>query len=354
MIETIKTRVFPLLKETVSEFQRDECLRMGASLAYYALFSLFPLLLVVLSVVGAVVGPGSGVRAEILNYTAQATGSEQVVNLIDDTLKSLNENSTGAGVIGFITLLMSASVVFGALDQSFNRIWDLEVQQAQQEGLVSRGLTMAYKKVLSFLLILGVAALLLVLMFAGTAITVVSNFVGDFPGGALLWQLVHFGVGLVILTLVMMVLFKFLPDTRVAWGDVWLGALMSAILFVIFQKLVGLYIGGRDFQSYGVVGGVMALLLWIYLTSQVLFLGGEFTQVYAHMYGSYRPQPEPAEPEPEPAQPVEAPAPQPARRQTLVAAGVGALAGMLGALVLAISAVVLGLLRLLRLFRRPA
>lgn len=369
MWATLKTKVLPLLQQTVQEWQKDNCLQMGTTLAYYALFSLFPLILVVLSIFGAFVGAGTAAREQILNLAREALpGQSQAFGVIENTLDNLNEASFGAGLIGFGTLLFAASGVFGALDQAFNVIWRRGPEQKPNAGIVAQALAFARQRFLAFSLVIGCALLVMVTMIASIAIETITTFVDTFTGGlferTLLLQLLQLGVSLAILTLVLMLLFKYLPNERVAWGDVWLGALLTAAIFILLQRLIaGIGISvGANFQAYGAIGGVMALMLWIYLTSLILFMGGEFTFVYAYMFGSHRSDPQPAPLDAaQPAEPAPAPAPAasvyraPARPTAppdpLTAIGIGAIVGAFGALAVGVGALVMAVRGALRRVR---
>ncbi|MCG8349988.1 MAG: YihY/virulence factor BrkB family protein [Chloroflexales bacterium] len=390
MGDTLKTKVLPFLQRTFQEWQKDRCLDMGTSLAYYTLFSLFPLLLIMLSIVGFVVREGTDARKQIMIFVNGALASQiQLIDVITGALDNLSANSPGAISIGSLILLMSASGVFLALDRSFDIIWDFDPAAQPQKGIAGQALTIIQQRLFAFALVVGCAFLVLVSMLSNVVIGIVIEVVGQYTGGIVeqefLLRTAQFFASLLILTLVLMLLFKYLPHVRVAWGDVWLGALITAILFVVLQRLisgVGIQIGS-NFQSYGAIGGVMALMLWIYLTSLILFLGGELTYVYAHMFGSYSKPPAPEQEEaaapgeatelvqvvpdavkaattaPRPAANA-APLPharqaartdRPASQNTIVAAGVGAIVGMLGACTIGLGALIIGVRRAVQRLR---
>ncbi len=380
MIATLTTKIWPLLRRTIQEWQEDNCLQLGTSLAYVALFSLFPLMLVILSIFGAVLGANLDARQQVLNLVNQALPSQNLAfDAVQSTLDNLSQNSAGAGIIGFITLIFSASGVFGALNQAFDVIWRVKPPKDQAGGIVATVFTIMRQRAFSFALVLGCAFLVLLAFVANIAIGIFTRFISSYTAGfveeAFLLRLAQIGVSFGILTLVLMLLFKYLPNVRVSWGDVWPGALITAGLFVLLQQFISMF-GislGSNYQAYGAVGGVMALLLWIYLTSQILFLGGEFTFVYAHMFGSYRTtpaaaafwsqaQPAPADsnsPAPTtalvPAQPLTPtrnarPTP-PTDEHTIAAAGIGALVGVLSVFTIGIGALVIGIQRAVRRIR---
>ncbi len=369
MRSTFIKNVVSLLQATFKEWQNDNCLQMGASLAYYALFSLFPLILIILSVIGFIVGPDSGARQQILTI-AQENFPEQAYGLVESTLDQLNSSRTGAGLIGFFTLLLSASGIFTALDQSFDVMWKIDRANQPKLSIVASVLSMAQKRFLAFSLVIGSAFIMLASMILNVAVGVVLEVAnnlavaGGVPfwseGQALLLQIAPILVSLLLLTIAFMLLFRFLPDTKITWGDVWAGALITALLFILVQQLisgVGISIGS-NFQSYGAIGGVMALMLWIYLISQILFIGAEFTYVYSTTFGSAASTSKHAVTAaadavradtasiatPPPVETVE--------QRTAVAASIGLLVGALGVLAVAIGSFVVGVQRVMQFTRR--
>jgi membrane protein len=390
MGDTLKTKVLPFLQRTFQEWQKDRCLDMGTSLAYYTLFSLFPLLLIMLSSVGFVVREGTNAHTELIAFLNGALASQpQLVDMITETLNDLSDNSPGAISIGTLILLMSASGVFLALDRAFDIIWNFDPATQPKTGIAGQALTIIRQRLFAFALVVGCAFLVLVSMLSNVVIGIIIEVVGQYTNGMVeqefLLRTAQFFASLLILMLVLMLLFKYLPHVRVAWGDVWLGALVTAILFVALQQMISstsIQIGS-NFQSYGAICGVMSLMLWIYMTSLILFLGGEMTYVYAQMFGrcSEPPAPEqekPAAPEeatelvqvvpdavtaamtaPRPAANA-APLPQarqaartdrPASQTTIVAAGVGAIVGMLGACTIGLGALIIGVRRAVQRLR---
>jgi membrane protein len=401
MPKHIKNHVIPFGQAFLDKWKTDNVAVLATSMAYYALFSLFPLLLVVLSVVGLVLGDEDSVVRQSLQAVAgedaapQVSADEQVFAFIrqaisDDaaaqietTLDRLNERGVGASLIGFVALIFTASRVFAALDKAFQVIWNTQSEDTGPSGFVGTAMNVVQKKLLAFGLVLGCALLLMVALLAGVVLSVVRSYAPTLPGSEVVWQVVYLLMALGLLTLVFMLLFKYLPDTAVSWGDVWFGALLTAVLFTLLVNLSSFVIGRSDYQAYGAIGSSMTLMLWVFLSSQVLFLGAEFTQVYAHMYGSRQP----GQPAPDPNHPEALAAvaqarlaaavlgQQPARSarpasgfthprprfaplaQTgqgiVVAAGVGALMGALATLTVSIGVVVGGVRRVLRMFRVP-
>ncbi|MEN9936315.1 MAG: hypothetical protein RLZZ387_2894 [Chloroflexota bacterium] len=368
MIGFFKSTVLPLGQRAFAKFQQDECANLGASLAYYALFSLFPLLLVILSIVGFVAGPASDARATILRLAADTLPSN-AYSVIEETLASLTENRGSVGLIGFGTLLLSASGFFGALDKTFDKIWSVAPPPNAGAGFLSKALTAGREKAVSFALVLGAVLLVILSVVANLVIQVLFVTARDLTDGiaiisvddAWILQVVQLVVSLVVLFGVLAVLYRMLPSTYVAWGDVWLGALLAALVFIALQRLVvgGVVNLGASYQGYGVIGGVMLLMFWIYLSSQVLLLGAELCYAYATMLGSRRGQPAheavPATAAAGEATPADERAHGEAARveeRMARAAGAGVLVGALGTATLGVTALVIGVGRALRALRR--
>jgi len=273
-----RIRFLPLLKAAVLKWNADNCVRLGASLSYYTLFSLFPLILVVLTIIRLLFTNSDAAQAVILDALASVTGGFR-----DDFVATLNaaiETRRASGIIGSITLIVGASWVFGELVSAFNIIWGVEAPE--------RGGPLQFMRttIFSLALVLAGAFLLLVSMILSAVLTALGTLLQTLPGGTLLWSIVHFGINLCILTLIFALLLKYLPQTDVEWRDVWLGATLTGLTWTILQLGISYYIAFSKYQSYGAVGAIMALVVWVYLSSQILFLGGEVSAVYAQRYGS--------------------------------------------------------------------
>lgn len=351
----LRRDLLPMLKETYSEFQADQASTLGAALAYYALFSLFPLLLLLIAALGYVLqywDTAINVQDEIL-AAASRNFSSQLSDALKQILGGIKNNAGGATVIGLITLLIGASSVFQQLDLSFNKIWKVPAPK-QSGGLIASVLQTVKTKLFSFGMVLAVGFLLLVSM-ALTGIT--QALLDSFRNVPLIGGVAGYLIGLVttllLNTLVFALLFKFLPDTTVRWGDVWLGALVTAALWELGKNLLALYIGrsGQSWSAYGLVGTVLILMAWIYFSSQILFLGAEFTEVYTRHHGSRRPQaveqPVP-DPVPEAMRAIPpAPAPAPPDRRVANATGAGLLVGLIGGVLAALAALAIGIVKAL-------
>ncbi len=302
LLPYLRTQVLPskpaqLLIQTWLKWDRDNVPGMAAALSYYALFSLFPLLLVVLSIIGALVGPNSevfeAIEAVIVRYLPP-----EVHDLIKDTIVSLNENSVGAGLIGFGILLFAASTIFAILKRSVNKIWETPSQVSEAGSPARMALFFVVNKLSAFVLVLATALLLLASLLSQIVIKIILVLVNNFQetfafldiDQALLTQWLEAGWSFLALGFAIAGLFRILPSIKLSWRDIWPGALLTTLLLAGLQWLVSnsvISLGSR-FVSYGVIGSVMILMLWIFLACQIFFAGCEFSFVYAHLFGTKR------------------------------------------------------------------
>lgn len=310
MIRYFQTTVFPYVQSTVLpsrpaqlliqtglKWDRDNVPGMAAALSYYALFSLFPLLLILLSVLGALVGPDTEAFRTIQTAVVRYLPPE-VHNLIKDTVIALNDNSVGAGLVGTILLLWAASTIFSILRQSVNKIWQTPNRASEAGSLLQMAVFFVTNKLFAFLLVLGTALLILLSLISNIVVKTITELVTNFGETFAVIKIdelqltrgLQVSSSIFLLALAICILFKVLPTITLAWRDVWLGALITASLLVGLQQLASssvVSIGGR-FLSYGVIGSVMILMVWIFLTCQIFFFGCEFSYVYAHLFGSRR------------------------------------------------------------------
>ena len=302
MMQYIRSNILPskpaqLLIKTGIKWDQDNCPGMAASLSYFALFSLFPMLLVILSVIGSFIGPNTE-AFKAIQETVERFLPPEVHGLIKDTVIALNQNSVGAGIIGFIILLWTASSVFAILRSSVNRIWRSPSRASEVGSVHKMVLFFVANKLFSFLLVLGTALLLVTSLIAHIAIKTILNLIATFQETFAFIHIdeLQLSKGLqtsssfFIIALATCILFKILPSVYVAWGDIWLGALLTSSLLMGLQQLVSnsVITIGSHFLSYGAIGTVMILLLWIFLTCQIFLLGCVFSFVYAYLFGSRR------------------------------------------------------------------
>jgi membrane protein len=274
--------MFALLKQTFREWQEDRAPMLAAALAYYTVFSLAPLLVIVIALVGLLLGQGSA-RQDILAQFQTLFGP-QVAEFVGTMLenRSVAQGGVVATIVGAALLLLGASGVFIQLQNALNEIWDV-APAAQRGGLAA----VLKKRLLAFGMILVVGFLLLVSLVIPAAISVLERALGErFPGSGTLWQWLAFALSLAVIVLLFAMIFRFLPDVEIMWRDVWIGAAVTALLFTVGKTLIGLYLGNSGVASaYGAAGALVLLLLWIFYSAQIVLLGGEFTQVYAKRRG---------------------------------------------------------------------
>ncbi|ACK66697.1 ribonuclease BN [Rippkaea orientalis PCC 8801] len=304
VIESIKHKIIPsktvqLFMGTIIKWQQDDCLEKGAALSYYAIFSLFPILLVILSIFSLILGSRTNIYEQLLAVTQRVLPPESYP-IVVVTLLDLTKSSISAGIIGFGILFITASRIFAALDQTVSKIWKHPDQKPLNLSWKAMILKYIRDKILAFFLVLSTAFLILLSLLSNIAIKVILEIIKNVESKltwiqvdeALLWNSLQVSLTFILLYLVVMVLFKILPSTSVKWSDIWLGAILTVTLYSLLQKLVssGVIRIGEQFRAYGVIGGFMMLLLWIFLTCQIFFLGCEFTYVYTHLFGSRRNQ----------------------------------------------------------------
>ena len=274
---------FSLLKQTFSEWLEDQAPQLGAALAYYTVFSLAPLVLLLLAIVGFIFhnDPAGAWRkmTEQMSYFLDKSAIDVVAN-IAQTASHPNKGMS-ATIIGILLALFGASGVFGQLQNALNTIWSVKAKPGA--GIV--GFIRA--RFLSFAMVAGVCFLLLVSLVFESLLKGFSHYIqAVFPGGIVIALIVYSIFDLAVIVLLFALIFKFLPDVKIQWRDVWIGALMTAILFAIGKWALGLYLGsGAAASAYGAASSLITLLLWIYYSSQILLFGAEFTQVYAARSG---------------------------------------------------------------------
>jgi membrane protein len=280
-----------ITRSAVSAWIDDYAPSMGAALSYYTVFSLAPLLLIVISVAGLVFGE-EAVRGELFAQLQQLMGSE-AASAVQSLLVSVSKPSHGVvgTAIGVAVLLFGATTVFGELQDALDRIWRVPARQTSS-GLWS----LLRARLLSFGLILGLAFLLMVSLVFGAVISALGRWWGPvFGGWEVAAQIVNELVGFGLATAVFAFIYRFMPRVSVRWHDVWLGALITAVLFTVGKFLIGLYIGKSGIASaFGAAGSLVVIFVWVYYSAQIFLVGAEFTWVYARTLGSRRDLAEPA------------------------------------------------------------
>ncbi|HYN87506.1 MAG TPA: YihY/virulence factor BrkB family protein [Ardenticatenaceae bacterium] len=278
--------VWELLKETFTDWSEDKASRLAAALAYYTIFALSPLLIIVIGIASVFLGEEAA-RGQIVGQIGGLVGEESG-EAIQEMIAARQE-STGlaATVIGIVTLILGASGVFGQLQDALNTIW--EVAPKPGRGILG----MVKDRFISFTMVLGIAFLLLVSLVVSAGLGALGTFFGNLlPLPEFVLQALNFVISFGVITLLFAMIYKVLPDVDIAWRDVWVGAAITALLFTIGKFAIGLYLGKSSVSSsFGAAGALIVILVWIYYSAQLLFLGAEFTQVYARRFGS-RIQPE--------------------------------------------------------------
>jgi membrane protein len=271
-----------LLVQTFREWHSDKASRLGAALAYYALFSLAPLLLIAIAIAGLVYGDEAA-RGQISREIQTAVGRPAAV-AIEDLLKHTRHRETGilATVIGFGSLLFGATAGFWQLQDALDTVW--KVVPRLDLGVLG----MVRHRFLSFLMVLGIGFFSLLSLVVSTMLVAVSHFFApELPGGISLWHLVNSIVSVVSLTVLFAMIYKILPDVIIAWGDIWLGSAFTALLFTLGKYLISLYLGYASVTSaFGAAGSLVLILLWVYYSAQIFLFGAEFIRVYAMQRGA--------------------------------------------------------------------
>jgi membrane protein len=270
-----------LVTKSFSEFMDDNVMRLGAALSFYTVWSIGPLFLVIVSVAGLVFGRDAA-QGKVVDAMSGLMGPAGAKS-IQDAIVAANDtgHSVMANIVGVVLLLVSASGVFGELKSSLNTVWNVTPKPGSF-------LVTLKERFFSLTFVMGTGFLLLVSLLLNAAIAALGDQIQDaVPAGEVLGHVIHFVVSLGITTSLFSLMFRFIPDAHVAWKDVWLGGFVTAVLFTIGQVGIGLYLGKTSIGSaYGAASSLMIVLVWIFFSSCILFLGAEFTQVYAEMYGS--------------------------------------------------------------------
>jgi membrane protein len=274
-----------LIKRSVHDFLNDDCPTMAAALSYYTVFSLPPLLLLILILVGALLDPQDvqgGIEAQIQDLMGPA-GAAQVRTI----LQAADRPGSGGllqTILGVIALILGATGAFGQLQAALNRAWQV-APDPRQGGIKS----FVIKRVFSLGMVLALAFLLLVSLVLSAALSAFGSKLGSIlPDGisGTVLEAINFALSFGTIALLFAAMFKVLPDARIAWRDVWVGAIVTAFLFTIGKFLIGFYLGrSNPGQAFGAAGSLALMLVWIYYSSMILLFGAEFTQTWAERQG---------------------------------------------------------------------
>jgi membrane protein len=268
-----------LLKQTFQEWLEDKAPQLGAALAYYTVFSLAPLILVLLAIIGLIFQSDPAGAWKKITEQMSYFLDKSAVDVVQNIAQKASQPSKGlvASIIGVLLALFGASGVFGQLQDALNTIWGVK---AKPGGGIWGFLRSRF---LSFAMVGGVCFLLLVSLTLESVLKGFSHWVqAMLPGGIVLALIVYWIFDLSVIILLFAIIFKYLPDAQIEWRDVWIGAAITAVLFAIGKWALGLYLGsGSAASAYGAASSLITLLLWVYYSAQILLFGAEFTQVYA-------------------------------------------------------------------------
>ena len=291
--------VYSLFRDAVQAWIEDYAPSMGAALAYYTLFSVAPLLLIVIGVAGLVFGDDAA-RGEIFGQLRSLMGDEGAA-AVERLLASADKPEGGAlaTLTGMAMLLLGAMTVFGELQNALDRIW-----RAPARKHASGWWNLLRSRLLSFGMILGIAFLLMVSLVVSALVSALGKLWGPSLAG---WENAAHWIDLLVsftmVTVLFAMIYKLIPRVRIRWRDVWIGAAVTAALFAVGKFLIGLYLGKSSVASaFGAAGSLVVMMVWVYYSAQIFLLGAEFTWIYAHTYGSRRGE---RRPRPEDSAPVE-------------------------------------------------
>jgi membrane protein len=278
---------YQLLNDTVRACINGNFVSQGAALSYYTIFAIAPLFIIALTIAGFWFGEETA-RRELFGQVNQLVGKEGGQAIQSLVAAAANKSKTGfwAACIAGGTLAVAATGVFVQLQNSLNILWN--VRQTRGKGLRN----FIRHRLLSFAMVFGIGFLLLVSLVCSAALAALGNFLGNYVSGtAIILKTLNFSISLGIITVLFTMIFKFLPDVKIAWRDVWLGGFITAVLFNVGKFLIGVYIGRSSISSvYGAMGSLVIVLVWVYYSAQIVLFGAQFTCIYAGRFG-VKPQP---------------------------------------------------------------
>jgi membrane protein len=279
-------RVGALVIRAYSDWSADNATRLGAALAYYTLFSIAPLLIVVTGIAGIVIGQSSA-RAEISPWLQRFLSPEgaRAAELM------LEQHVTATGgiittVIGFVTLFLATSAFVNEVRQSMNLVWRVQTPPSQDGGILAAVRDMFTTRLYAFLIAVGAAVLVVLSMLVNATIAVAASyFHTSLPLPAVSLHVINFAISFLLMTAIFTLVYKTLPDAYVAWGDAWVGAIATALLFDIGSLVLSTFVAQAGGSPYGTAASVLALLVWVYYSAQVFFFGAELTRIFATTMG---------------------------------------------------------------------
>lgn len=276
-----------LIRETFNAWNDDKAPRLAAALSFSTIFSIAPLIIIIIAIVGTALGlsgglahPRGNVEAQLLDQIRAHVGGPTADTVRDLVAASFSKPRQGiiAQIVGWVTFIIGASGVFASLQDSLNTVWHVEPTK-QSLWLTVR------QRIASLAMVLVIGFLLLFTFIASAAIAYSSTYLTHllpFPGAGTMFAVVNYVISLSLITVLFALIYKVLPDAKIDWSDVWIGSAITAVLFVIGQALIGFYLAKSGTASaYGAAGSLLVLLLWIYYSAMILLFGAEFTKVYA-------------------------------------------------------------------------
>ncbi|MEW6386366.1 MAG: YihY/virulence factor BrkB family protein [Thermodesulfobacteriota bacterium] len=273
--------IWELLKETYGEWNQDNAPLLGAALAFYTIFSLAPVFIIIMAIVGYFLGK-EAVQVHLINRLADFVGKDNATNIIMMAQDSYRHSSGKvATLIALLFMLIGSTTVFVVLKNALNNMWGVRNHH-------TKFLDIFKDRGISFLIVLLCGVILFISMIFSSTLAVLNNWLeGFFTVPIYFFQVTDYIFSLIILTLIFAILYKFLPDVEISWKDVMIGALITALLFILGKFFVGLYLSRKHVSlAYGAAGSLVVILLWVYYSAQIVFIGAEFTQVYARKYGT--------------------------------------------------------------------
>ncbi len=270
--------IWKFIKDVVNSWSEDDIPRLGAALSFYTIFSITPILIIVIAVIGFFYNPNEA-SGEVFLQIKELAGKD-AANLIQNTFKNANASNAGliATIISFITLIIGATALLEQLQNSLNTIY--KVRRRKGRGILG----IIKDRLIQFSLIIIFGFFIILFLVTGSVLSLLDNFIDERLSFIL--SAVNFSFSFVITSLLFAMLYKILPDIHLAWKDVWIGSIVTTILFILGKQLITMYLGQTSYTSiYGAAGSLAVFLMWVFYSSQVLFLGAEFTYVYAIQKG---------------------------------------------------------------------
>jgi len=274
--------VYHYIKQVFTEFIEDDVLKYSASLSYYTVFSIAPLLIIIISVCGALFGK-EAIQKQLYGQINEFIGSK-AANEIQDIITNihLTGNNIFATIIGIIVLLVGATGIFGEVQDSLNKIWGLRVKTKKTWW------KLVINRLLSFSIIICIGFVMMVSLVLNALIAAFGNFLARYFSefSVIFLQITDNVLSFIITTFLFSLMFKILPDAKIKWKDVLIGGIITSVFFTLGKLAIGYYLGSRNIATiYGAAGSVMIVMVWVYYSSIILYLGAEFTKVYAKLYG---------------------------------------------------------------------